>query len=185
MAALATHPGGIIAMNSATSNTERILAASQKNLEAIGTVRETVTELRSDMSYVKRSVEDLTKKVDRIEEAKASRDDLRQVEVRAERAILETRTQIAKDIEQLNKDKIGVADFSVDSFDNFNLRLESMEKKIDRLVLLEAVVEEHKSKITTFDQLKWKVFGGCVAIGGVVSIVAWCIHEIGGLFGHK
>lgn len=171
--------------NTSTTNTERILAASQRNLDAIGAVRDTVTELRTDMGYVKRSVEDLAKKVDRIEEAKASRDDLRQVEIRGERAISETRAQLIKDLQQLDKDKINAADCPVDSFDNFSLRLDSMERKIDRLILLETVVEDHKKKIMVFDQIKWKVIGGCVAIGAVVSLVGWCLHEAASLFWHR
>lgn len=156
---------------------------TMKILEAIGAIKESVAGLVSDVSYMRRRVDDLWSKVDEIERSKATRADLQESEIRTEKSIAGLKTQISLDLSRIDNSKIGHDQFSVDSFDNFSERLDAIEHKIDTLTGTEKDLAEIKERVDDLDKLKWKAIGGAVALIFAGSLLGWVLHEAAAFLG--
>jgi tetrahydromethanopterin S-methyltransferase subunit G len=156
---------------------------TMKILEAIGEVKASVAGLVSDVTYMRRRVDDLWSKVDEIERSKATRVDLQDVEIRTEKTIAGLKAQLTSDLSRIDNDKIGHDQFSVDGFDNFSERLDAIEHKIDALTGAEKELAAVKERVEELQQLKWKIVGGAAALLSAGAVVGWILHEAAGLIG--
>ena len=156
---------------------------AMKILEAIGDIKASMSGLQSDVSYLRRRVDDLWSKVDEIERSKATRADLQELEIRTEKTIAGLKAQTAIDLARVDHDKIGHDQFSVDGFENFSSRLDAIEAKIDALTGAEQEVRTLKIHVEDLQALKWKIVGGAAALLSAGSVVGWILHEAAGLIG--
>lgn len=167
---------------------------SIKILEAIGDIKASQSGMSSDVTYLRRRVDDLWVKVDEIERSKATRLDLQELEIRVEKSIAGMRAQTTVDLGRLDQDKIGHDQFSVDAFDNVSLRLEGIEQKLERLVTMETTVNEMRPKLDKLpgleiivadivpkvgahEQLRWYIVGAGAALLAAGSYIGWALHE--------
>ena len=127
-------------------------------LESLGDIKASMSGIGSDVSYLRRRVDDLWTKVDDIERLKATKTDLQELEIRTEKSIAGMKAQTAIDLARVEHDKIGHDQFSVDSFENVSTRLNEIEEKLDTLMAL-----------------KWKIIGGAVALVSAGSVLGWVL----------
>jgi prefoldin subunit 5 len=156
-------------------------AMTMKILEAIGDIKASMSGIGSDVSYLRRRVDDLWSKVDEIERSKATRADLQELEIRVEKTFAQAKAQTTLDLARLDHDKIGHDQFSVDAFENVSLRLEAIEGKIDALTGAEKELAAVKERVEELQRLKWKIVGGAAALLSAGSVVGWILHEAAGL----
>lgn len=143
-------------------------------LQAIGGVNETVVALRSDMSYMREKMDELGRKVDRVEELKASRPELTAAENRMAERLTEYKAQAKLDLDR----KIDVNDFNVASFDALLERFEILEKKTEAV---EQKTEGWKNKAEAGWMVLCKVGLVCASILGAI---AYCISQFIALTKH-
>jgi prefoldin subunit 5 len=156
---------------------------AMKILEAIGDIKASMAGMQSDVSYLRRRVDDLWSKVDEIERSKATRADLQELEIRVEKTFAQVKAQTTVDLARIDHDKIGHDQFSVDGFENFSERLSAIEAKIDALTGTEKELASVKERVEELQALKWKIIGGAAALLGAGSVVGWILHETAGLIG--
>lgn len=159
-------------------------------LQAISGVNETVVALRQDMSHMRTQMEDLSRKVDRIEGDKASRLEIQAIEARltvgiadvraaATLALAEYRAQAKIDMDRMDKEKIGTDELSPENignlFDSLDKRVELVEKTAAGL---EKERDAYKNKAAGGLTVMQKV--GAIAgaiVSGFIAAVAFLIHE--------
>jgi tetrahydromethanopterin S-methyltransferase subunit G len=132
-----------------------------KILETLGDIKAAMSGIGSDVSYLRKRVDDLWTKVDEIERTKATKSDLQALEIRTEKTIAGMKAQTAIDLAKIEHDKIGHDQFSVDSFDSVSERLDDIEKKIDSLMTL-----------------KSKVIGGAAVLVALGSVLGWLLSFV-------
>ena len=153
-------------------------------LQAISGVNETVVALRQDVSHMRTQMEDLSRKVDRIEGDKASRLEIQAIEARltvgmadvkasGTLALAEYRAQAKIDMDRMDKEKIGTDELSPENisnlFDSLETRVSDIEKE------REAYKNLAKGGMTVLQ----KVIAIAFAVGsGFITSVGFFIHEI-------
>lgn len=150
-------------------------------LKAIAQVDKSVAGMRAELSGISKAVDILIDKTDRLERDKAAIGMLTELEVRWKETFQEARLRTERDLSQ----KIGKEQFSVDSFDNFSMRLEEVDKRTQTLVsnresdheLLQAVAKS----VSDLNSVKDKAAGAKWAIGaisgGAGAILLWLLQH--------
>ena len=162
-------------------------------LQAIGGVNETVVGLRSDMSNMRDKLEELGRKVDKVEELKASRPELEAVEARGERALEQSKTQMKIDLDQHRmQSKLDFEQFRV----HMGLQLDGLRKdKLDKTEISSGTVESILERVgnveskaatneTRLDGWKNRAEGGWIVlckvgivVAAIISSIAYAVHE--------
>jgi len=145
---------------------EAIRSSEQATNKALGDVNVTVAGLRSDVANVQLNLGNLDKKVDKIDQLKAEREDLKAVEERFRQTVAEMKAQTIRDISQIDKDKIGKSEFSVDTFDNVEERLNEIDKKLEGINL-----SEINRKIEALNEFKWRSLGRDGVLVAIASFI--------------
>jgi DNA repair exonuclease SbcCD ATPase subunit len=179
------HPDPHFRDMATSENTKSILEAitrlSSEIRDALTVVNVAVAGLRSDVAHLSEKLQNLSDKVDRIDEVKAARVDLQAVEVRIEKTIAQMKEQQKMDLGRLDTDKIGHAQFSIDSFENLTLRLDEIERRVEKIdhidSQLRSLLDQAKTtgqKFEEFDRFRWKLIGGytaLVVVGGILGFI--------------
>lgn len=156
---------------------------AMKILEAIGDIKASMSGLQSDVSYLRKRVDDLWSKVDEIERSKATRADLQEVEIRMEKSVAQVKAQVGIDLSRFDHDKIGHDQFSVDSFDNVVVRLDCIEGKIDKLTSMEEKLDRTAGLAERHENWRWYVIGAAAALITSGGILGWIVHEAAAMMG--
>jgi len=153
-------------------------------LQAISGVNETVVALRQDVSHMRTQMEDLSRKVDRVEGDKASRMEIQAIEARitvamadvkaaGTLALAEYKAQAKIDLDRMDKEKIGTDELSPENisnlFDSLETRVTEMEKE------REAYKNLAKGGMTVMQKVV--AIAGAI-LSGFIASVAFLIHEV-------
>jgi uncharacterized coiled-coil protein SlyX len=156
-------------------------------LQAINGVNETVIGLRQDMVHMRTQMEDLSRKVDRVEGDKASRLEIQAIEARLTVSIAdgrassrlelaEYRAQQKIDLDRMDKEKIGNDELSPENVDN---RFDSLDERVDTVEKSVQVIEQERDAFKNKASGGWTVMQKVgVVISALIGAFAFLLHEL-------
>lgn len=162
---------------------DAIANSKNETVKALNDVNVGVARLSADVLNLGKSLDNLSAKVDGIDRDKAPRTDLAAAELRWKESITELRVRTDKDLSA----KIGKDEFSVDSFESVILRLDEIEKKTDKIALIDQAlngpeglvitVKQQNAQIYDLNKFRWKVVGAYGLVAFIASLVGYFLHK--------
>ena len=156
-------PEGLHMAQRATSE-DRILAAIANVNTNVSTVSTTVTGLGltvarmgESLSNMKDQLTAVARKVDNVEEVKASRSDLKDTEGRFDKTVSDLKVLLSRDLTRLSEEKISKVDFDVASFsnmyDSLTDEMKNLDLKIDAILGIKQTVDGHSELLKDIKNL--------------------------------